>query len=90
MVSETIRDPKSDQLLTPRNAAFVIIDYQPVQVNSIASMDRQVAAEQHYRLSQGGRRLRLADRSFHGQRADRAQQAARSAYSQSAGRLPDL
>lgn len=40
MSSEPIRDPKSDRLLTPQNAAFVIIDYQPVQVNSIASMDR--------------------------------------------------
>ena len=28
--------------MTPQNAAFVIIDYQPVQVNSIASMDRQL------------------------------------------------
>jgi nicotinamidase-related amidase len=42
MSSEPIRDPKSDRLLTPQNAAFVIIDYQPVQVNSIASMDRQL------------------------------------------------
>ncbi|MCW3478405.1 hydrolase [Neisseriaceae bacterium JH1-16] len=42
MTSEAIRDPKSDHLLTPKNAAFVIIDYQPVQVNSIASMDRQL------------------------------------------------
>ena len=41
MSSEPIRDPKGDRLLTPQNAAFVIIDYQPVQVNSIASMDRQ-------------------------------------------------
>ena len=31
-----------DQLLTPKNTAFVIIDYQPVQANSIASMDRQL------------------------------------------------
>jgi nicotinamidase-related amidase len=31
----------SDHLLTPQNAALIIIDYQPVQVNSIASMDRQ-------------------------------------------------
>ncbi|WP_228556356.1 MULTISPECIES: hydrolase [Myxococcus] len=31
-----------DQLLTPKNSAFVVIDYQPVQVNSIASMDRQL------------------------------------------------
>ena len=42
MASEPIRDPVKDQLLTPRNSAFVIIDYQPVQVNSIASMDRQL------------------------------------------------
>ena len=42
MASEPIRDPARDHLLTPQNAAFVIIDYQPVQVNSIASMDRQL------------------------------------------------
>lgn len=42
MTSETIRDPVRDHLLTPQNAAFIIIDYQPVQVNSIASMDRQL------------------------------------------------
>jgi nicotinamidase-related amidase len=42
MTSEAIRDPLKDQLLTPKNATFIIIDYQPVQVNSIASMDRQL------------------------------------------------
>ncbi len=42
MTSEAIRDPAKDHLLTPQNAAFIIIDYQPVQVNSIASMDRQL------------------------------------------------
>jgi nicotinamidase-related amidase len=41
MASEPIRDPLQDHLLTPHNAAFIIIDYQPVQVNSIASMERQ-------------------------------------------------
>jgi nicotinamidase-related amidase len=41
MSSESIRDPVADHLLTPQNAAFIIIDYQPVQVNSIASMERQ-------------------------------------------------
>lgn len=40
MTSEMIRDPASDHLLTPENAAFVIIDYQPIQVSSIRSMDR--------------------------------------------------
>ena len=42
MASEALRDPVKDHLLTPQNSAFVIIDYQPVQVNSIASMDRQL------------------------------------------------
>jgi len=41
MSSEPVRDPVKDDLLTPQNAAFIIIDYQPVQVNSIASMERQ-------------------------------------------------
>lgn len=34
MTSEVRRDPKSDPLLTPENSAFIIIDYQPVQVKS--------------------------------------------------------
>jgi nicotinamidase-related amidase len=42
MASEPIRDPEKDHLLTPKNSALIIIDYQPVQVNSIASMDRQL------------------------------------------------
>src|SRR4051794_32027214 len=41
MSSEPIRDPAKDHLLTPQNSTFIIIDYQPVQVNSIASMERQ-------------------------------------------------
>lgn len=41
MSSEPIRDPLKDDLLAPRNSAFIVIDYQPVQVNSIASMERQ-------------------------------------------------
>lgn len=41
MASEPRRDPITDALLTPQNAAFILIDYQPVQVNSIASMERQ-------------------------------------------------
>jgi len=41
MSSEPIRDPVKDHLLTPQNSTFIIVDYQPVQVNSIASMERQ-------------------------------------------------
>jgi len=39
MTSETVRDPKKDHLLTPQNSTFIIIDYQPIQVSSIRSMD---------------------------------------------------
>lgn len=37
----TVRDPATDHLLTPQNAALVIIDYQPVQVSSIQSMEKR-------------------------------------------------
>jgi len=40
MASEKIRNPHTDQLLTPDNAALIIIDYQPIQVSSIRSMPR--------------------------------------------------
>lgn len=38
---KAIRDPIADDLLTPQNAALVIIDFQPVQVASIVSMARR-------------------------------------------------
>jgi nicotinamidase-related amidase len=40
MTSQPIRDPVTDHLLTPQNSAFIVIDYQPIQVSSIRSMDR--------------------------------------------------
>lgn len=40
MASETIRNPYTDDLLTPENSAFILIDYQPIQVSSIRSMPR--------------------------------------------------
>ncbi len=41
MTSEAIRDPVKDHLLTPKNSAFIIIDYQPIQVSSIRSMNQK-------------------------------------------------
>lgn len=41
MTSDAIRNPKTDNLLTPENSAFIIIDYQPIQVSSIRSMPRE-------------------------------------------------
>ena len=42
MSSYTIRDPKKDHLITPENSVLIIIDYQPVQIASIASMDKNM------------------------------------------------
>src|SRR6267143_617470 len=41
MTSQLIRDLSKDHLLTPQNSALIVIDYQPIQVTSIASMDRR-------------------------------------------------
>jgi nicotinamidase-related amidase len=40
MTSEPIRDPVADHLITPENAAFVFIDYQPEQITAVRSMDQ--------------------------------------------------
>lgn len=42
MSSYPIRNPKKDHLITPENSALIIIDYQPVQIASIASMDKNM------------------------------------------------
>ncbi len=39
MTSAPIRDPLGDHLITPQNAAFLFIDYQPSQLATIRSMD---------------------------------------------------
>ena len=39
MTSQPIRDQVEDHLLTPKNAALIIIDYQPTQVSTVFSMD---------------------------------------------------
>ena len=38
----TLRDPLADDLLTPQNAALLIIDFQPVQVSSIVTMEKRL------------------------------------------------
>jgi nicotinamidase-related amidase len=39
MTSAPIRDPLADHLITPQNAAFLFIDYQPAQLATVRSMD---------------------------------------------------
>jgi nicotinamidase-related amidase len=40
MTSAPVRDPLSDHLITPQNAALLLIDYQPQQLAGVHSMDR--------------------------------------------------
>jgi nicotinamidase-related amidase len=40
MTSAPVRDQLSDHLLTPENAAFLFIDYQPSQLAGVRSMDQ--------------------------------------------------
>jgi nicotinamidase-related amidase len=51
MTSQTIRDPVKDQLLTPKNSALVVIDYQPIQVDSIQSMDQELLVDNIVRVT---------------------------------------
>ena len=45
MTSEPIRDPVTDDLLTPQNAALVVIDYQPSQVGAVRSIDHELLVD---------------------------------------------
>ncbi len=42
MTSAPIRNPLADHLITPQNAALLLIDYQPAQVASVRSMDQDL------------------------------------------------
>jgi nicotinamidase-related amidase len=42
MTSAPVRDAFADHLITPQNAAFVLIDYQPAQLAAVHSMDREL------------------------------------------------
>jgi nicotinamidase-related amidase len=45
MAGSVIRDPAGDHLLTPKNAALFVIDYQPSQIAAVTSMDRDLLVE---------------------------------------------
>ena len=42
MPSGTIRDPLADHLITPLNAALILIDYQPAQFATVRSIDPEL------------------------------------------------
>ena len=45
MASLPVRDPVGDHLLTPKNSALVLIDYQPPQFAAVNSIDRDLLLE---------------------------------------------
>jgi nicotinamidase-related amidase len=45
MASLPVRDPIGDHLLTPQNAALLVIDYQPGQFGAVTSIDRDLLLE---------------------------------------------
>ncbi|MBB2951117.1 hydrolase [Sphingobacterium sp. JUb56] len=59
MSSLPIRNQVEDHLLTSQNSALIVIDYQPVQVNSIASMDRQLLINNIVGVAKAGKVYQL-------------------------------
>src|SRR5260370_32765278 len=52
MTSEKVGDPVADHLLTPQNCALAIIDFQPVQVKSVKSMDHEQLIDNVVRVAE--------------------------------------
>jgi nicotinamidase-related amidase len=59
MASEPRRDPVKDHLLTPENAALIIIDYQPNQIRAVTSMDRELLVRNIVSVAQTARTFGL-------------------------------
>ena len=51
MASEPRRDPVTDHLLTPENSALIVIDYQPLEVSSVKSMDQKQLVDNIVRVA---------------------------------------
>lgn len=61
MASAPIRDQLDDHLITPENAALVLIDYQPSQFATARSMDPKLPRAADHRTRQ---RNQCEDGSF--------------------------
>src|SRR5467141_2057840 len=59
MTSYPIRDQVNDHLLTSKNAAMIFIDYQPLQVAEVASMEHQLLVDNVVRVAQLGKIFNL-------------------------------
>ena len=59
MTSMKPRDPRTDELLSPENSAIIIIDVQPVQVASLASMEKRALVQNVGALAQMAKTYRM-------------------------------
>lgn len=59
MPSQPKRDPRTDPLLTPENAALLVIDYQPPQMNTVRSIDAAQLIANVVALAQTARLFKL-------------------------------
>jgi hypothetical protein len=75
MASLPVRDPVGDQLLTPQNAALLVIDYQPSQFEGVNSIDRDLLLENIVSTVKAARAFRHADRPLDHQRRDGTREA---------------
>jgi nicotinamidase-related amidase len=59
MTTQTTRDPKTDHLLTPENAALILIDYQPGLVDGVNSVSREILVNNVVALAKTGVLFRM-------------------------------
>src|SRR5271168_4608600 len=59
MTSEPIRDPLTDPMLTPENSALLVIDYQPSQIQTVTSIDRDLLTRNIVSVARLARTYRL-------------------------------
>jgi nicotinamidase-related amidase len=59
MTSEARRNPVTDPLLTPENAALIVIDYQPSQVQAVTSIDHDLLVDNIVSVGRVARTFRL-------------------------------
>ena len=59
MTNQTKRDPATDHLLTPENAALILIDFQPSLIDGTRSIDRRVLLNNVAALTKAARMFDL-------------------------------
>jgi nicotinamidase-related amidase len=59
MTTQIARDPKTDHLLTPENAALILIDYQPGLVDGVNSVSREILVNNVVALAKTGVLFRM-------------------------------